>query len=69
MEDNGIGIAPQDQELIELVTRRIVNKILHTPIVNLKNGHDESHNDRLTKINIIRKLFGLDARKERSHAG
>lgn len=61
--------AEQDQELVELVTRRIVNKILHTPIVNLKNGHDESHNDRLNKISIVRKLFGLDARKEQSHAG
>lgn len=69
VEKNIHRFTPQDQELIELVTRRIVNKILHTPIVNLKNGHDESHNDRLTKINIIRKLFGLDARKERSHAG
>ncbi|MEX0736658.1 MAG: glutamyl-tRNA reductase [Bacteroidota bacterium] len=69
VEKNIHRFAPQDQELIELVTRRIVNKILHTPIVNLKNGHDESHNDRLTKINIVRKLFGLDARKERSHAG
>jgi glutamyl-tRNA reductase len=69
VEKNIHRFAPQDQELIELVTRRIVKKILHTPIVNLKNGHDESHNDRLTKINIVRKLFGLDAHKERSHAG
>ena len=57
----------KDRELIELVTKRIVNKILHTPIVNLRNGQDESMSDRLQKINIVRRLFGIDSEhKDRS---
>lgn len=58
----------KDHELVELVTKRIVNKILHTPIVNLRNGHDDSQTERLHKISLIRKLFGIDSeRKERSN--
>ena len=54
----------KDRELIDLVTKRIVNKILHTPIVNLRNGQDESLSDRLQKINIVRRLFGIDTDQE-----
>lgn len=64
VEKNINRFESKDRELIELVTKRIVNKILHTPIVNLKNGHDESFSERTHKINIVRKLFGLDAKKE-----
>jgi glutamyl-tRNA reductase len=57
----------KDRELVELLTKRIVNKILHTPIVNLRNGQDESVSDRLQKINIVRRLFGIDSgHKDRS---
>ncbi len=49
----------QDKELVELVTRRIVNKLLHIPTTNLKNGNGESQEDRDKKVHIIRGLFGL----------
>jgi glutamyl-tRNA reductase len=49
----------QDKELIELVTRRIVNKLLHVPTTNLKNGDGESQEERNKKMHIIRGLFGL----------
>jgi glutamyl-tRNA reductase len=58
---------PRDRELVELVTRRIVKKILHTPIINLKNGRDESHSERLSKISALRKLFGIDREKDARH--
>jgi glutamyl-tRNA reductase len=29
---------PKDRELVELVTKRIINKIIHAPIVNLRSG-------------------------------
>jgi glutamyl-tRNA reductase len=51
---------PEEQEQLEMVTRRIVNKILHTPMVNLRNGSQEEGEDRRNKINIVRYLFGLD---------
>ena len=54
------------QEEIEILTKRIVNKILHTPMVNLKTGDNESGNDETrAKVSIVRSLFGLD-KKQRS---
>lgn len=50
---------PKDRELVELVTKRIINKIIHAPIVNLRNGQETSLVDRLQKMSIIQKLFGL----------
>lgn len=57
----------KDRELLELVTKRIVNKILHTPISQIRNGHDEPTFERVNSISAIRKLFGLhkETTKER----
>lgn len=54
----------QDRELVELVTKRIVNKLLHLPTTNLKNGSEESEEEKHKKLSIVRSLFGLQ--KERS---
>jgi len=60
----------KDRELLDIITKRIVNKVLHTPITNLRNGHDSSLSDRLQKISALRKLFGIDADlKERPDGG
>ena len=58
---------PEDRELLELVTRRIVNKILHQPLTTLKQGaEDGNHNpDTLLRIKVLRELFGLT--KSESH--
>jgi glutamyl-tRNA reductase len=50
---------PENRELLELVTKRIVNKLLHAPTTSLKNGNDESLEDKHTKLHIVRSLFGL----------
>jgi glutamyl-tRNA reductase len=50
---------PKDRELVELVTKRIINKIIHAPIVNLRNGQETSLAERLQKMSTIQKLFGL----------
>jgi glutamyl-tRNA reductase len=48
---------------VDLLTKRIVNKILHTPMSNLRNGTGEPGVDETrTKIYFIRHLFGLDKR-------
>ncbi|MBI4810215.1 MAG: hypothetical protein HY800_01980 [Ignavibacteriales bacterium] len=53
--------AADEHETIEILTRRIVNKILHTPMVNLKNGTGEQMDDEIrSKIHTLRHLFGLD---------
>ncbi len=49
----------QDRDLVDLVTRRIINKLLHVPTTNLKNGNGESQEEKHKKIHIIRGLFGL----------
>jgi len=50
-----------------MVTKRIVKRILHTPITNLRDGHDSGLSDRLQKISVVRKIFGIDAEhKKRS---
>jgi glutamyl-tRNA reductase len=50
---------PHDRELVELVTRRIINKIIHAPIVNLRNGRSTEAVDRRQKLLALQKLFGL----------
>ena len=60
VEKNANRFQQSDRELLDIVTKRIVNKILHTPLVNLKNGHEESVSERVQKIAVVRKLFGLD---------
>lgn len=64
VEKNVNRFGTKDKELLDMLTKRIVNKILHTPIVNLKNGHDESLSERLQKIRTIRQLFGINAPPE-----
>ncbi len=54
----------EDRELVDIITKRIVNKILHTPIVNLKNGNNsEVDDDTINKVSLIRSLFGLEKKK------
>jgi glutamyl-tRNA reductase len=58
----------KDRELVELITKRIINKIIHAPIVNLRNGQETSLIERLQKMSAIQKLFGLSkSSKEESH--
>lgn len=56
----------KDRELVELVTKRIVNKLLHHPTVTLRNGHDETESQKKSRLDLVRSLFGLNtaARKE-----
>lgn len=52
---------PEHQEALDILTKRIVNKILHTPLVNLKNGSGEHAPEKTKdKIHLLRHLFGLD---------
>jgi glutamyl-tRNA reductase len=60
---------PKERELVELITKRIINKIIHAPIINLRNEKDTSLTERLQKMNAIQKLFGLAKPfKEDTHA-
>ena len=63
VEKNINRFSPEDRDLVELVTKRIVNKLLHLPTTNLKNGSDESEEEKHKKLHIVRSLFGLHKEK------
>jgi glutamyl-tRNA reductase len=58
---------PEDRELIELVTKRIVNKILHQPITTLKeqSGNGEPRRETIHRIHTLREIFGIGKPQER----
>jgi glutamyl-tRNA reductase len=60
---------PEDRELLELVTRRIVNKILHGPTTVLKKGTESgSHSEELVnRVKALRELFGISRNGEAGH--
>ena len=51
-----------DQEKLEIITKRIINKILHQPTVELKKNSESGVRPEETamKISIIKELFGID---------
>jgi glutamyl-tRNA reductase len=56
--------APDEREELDILTKRIINKILHTPTVNLKTEPESGSGERMRdRIHVVRHLFGLDKRK------
>ena len=56
-----------DKELLELVTKRIIHKLLHVPTTTLRNGHGEPDDVKRKKIDFLRVLFGL-TKEERENS-
>jgi glutamyl-tRNA reductase len=56
----------EDREKLEIITKRIINKILHHPTVELKKLSDENSDSDFAslKISVIRELFGLTGNKQ-----
>jgi len=64
VEKNKNKFATEDQEKLDIVTKRIINKILHHPTIELRKADDSTGSgDTATKIGIIRDLFGINPRK------
>jgi glutamyl-tRNA reductase len=61
VEKNINRFRPEDRELVELVTKRIVNKILHHPVTNLKQGAEngQAGKETIVRTNALRELFGI----------
>ena len=55
----------EDQEKLEVVTKRIINKILHHPTLELRKLNQSNNNfDETTiKMSLLRDLFGIDNNK------
>jgi glutamyl-tRNA reductase len=65
VEKNKNKFAFEDQEKLDIVTKRIINKILHHPTIELRKADDSiGSGDSATKIGIIRDLFGINPRKK-----
>ena len=60
---------PEDRELLDLVTRRIVNKILHQPTTVLKQGGESPGRDTETvqRVKALRELFGFSGNGEKKN--
>jgi len=66
VEKNINRFHPEDQELVNLLTKRIVNKILHHPITTLKeqSGNGKRKGEALERIKTLREIFGMGERQE-----
>ena len=67
VDKNKNRFSPDDQEKLEIITKRIINKILHHPTVEIKKYAESNpeSNDSALKVSLIRELFGLDKNGEK----
>ncbi|MHB1686358.1 MAG: glutamyl-tRNA reductase [Ignavibacteriaceae bacterium] len=69
VEKNKNRFSSEDQEKLEIITKRIINKILHHPTVELKKftGSGVNSDEAAEKISIIRELFGINKMDEKEN--
>ena len=67
VEKNVNKFSKEDREKLEIITKRIINKILHQPTVELKKNTDGiSADETAMRISIIRELFGIDKNEKKN---
>ena len=51
-----------DQEKLEIITKRIINKILHHPTTELRKAAEQENDSVITKtkVGILKEMFGID---------
>jgi endonuclease/exonuclease/phosphatase family metal-dependent hydrolase len=66
VEKNINKFSEDDKEKLEIITKRIINKILHHPTIELRkiSESDLRVEDTAAKISIIRDLFGLNSKNK-----
>jgi glutamyl-tRNA reductase len=69
VEKNINRFKAEDRELVEVLTKRIVNKILHTPTTALKemSGDGTNVSEALLRVKVLRELFGIAPENGRPH--
>lgn len=62
VEKNKNRFTDSDQEKLDIITKRIINKILHQPMIELKKLSDAENttNEMAARIIILREIFGID---------
>ncbi|MBE0538866.1 MAG: glutamyl-tRNA reductase [Ignavibacterium sp.] len=66
VEKNINKFSEDDKEKLEIITKRIINKILHHPTIELRkiSESDLRAEDTAAKISVIRDLFGLNSKSK-----
>lgn len=66
VQNNINRFSNEDKEKLEIVTKKIINKILHNPTIELKKFvNDESTQDlNRIKLSVIQEIFGINTPKE-----
>ena len=66
VEKNKNKFSSDDQERLEIVTKRIINKILHQPTIELRKSAESGENtiESAARMGILRQLFGIDNHKQ-----
>jgi glutamyl-tRNA reductase len=67
VERNINRFKPEDRELVELLTKRIVNKILHHPTTVLKQQQGEDETESISRVKALRELFGISHQGKEKH--
>ena len=67
VEKNKNRFSHEDQEKLDIITKRIINKILHQPTVELKKINDQNNSAEETavKVGVLRDIFGINNNKEK----
>lgn len=52
----------EDRELVDHLTRRIIRRLVQLPAMELRNGTNETQQQKDLKISLVRKLFGLNGK-------
>jgi glutamyl-tRNA reductase len=65
LERNRAKLSPVEMELVNTMTIRMMNRLLHTPTVMLKEPR-ASMDDLLSRIELLRELFALDVHNSAS---
>lgn len=52
-------LSDKEKELVDMVSKKIINRLLREPITGLKESGDRSREETSKTLNIVRKLFGL----------
>ncbi|MBZ0200468.1 MAG: glutamyl-tRNA reductase [Ignavibacteriaceae bacterium] len=62
VEKNINRFSDDDKEKLEIITKRIVNKLLHQPTVELKKMSEQGQNsdEAAAKISILKGIFGIN---------
>lgn len=62
VEKNKNRFHPEDIEKLDIITKRIINKILHQPTTQIRKLAENGigNDDSVQKVSLIKEIFGLD---------